>query len=346
MNRTVRLVVEQAGPLTTIQDSGRAGRARFGIPQSGPVDRLSFAAAQRAVGNPADAAAIELSLGGLTLRCIEGETRFAVCGGDFTAERDGQALGGWIAAWLGPGMRLRIRQQGAGNWAYLTFGGRLAARSWLGSVATHALAGLGGGRVCAGQALEIDAEPATADVTVLPRFAMAHHPIARARLVLGPQDRFFTADTVAMLFHTTFTASTVFDRMGMMLEGAPLIPTGLDMPSEPASRGSLQVDGAGKLTLLLADHQTAGGYPKIATVLGADADRIAQLPAGSRILFEALDPAQANAAARLEAAARTDYLASVANPRSLSSRLWTENLIGGAVDATAESGVSDDVSPN
>jgi allophanate hydrolase len=90
---TVHLVVAQAGPLTTIQDGGRRGLMRFGVPQSGPVDRLAFAAANAALGNPLGAPAIELSLGGLTLACRSGEVGFALTGGDFTAELDGVRSG-------------------------------------------------------------------------------------------------------------------------------------------------------------------------------------------------------------------------------------------------------------
>jgi allophanate hydrolase len=267
---TVRLLVEQAGPLVTIQDAGRRGLMRFGVPHSGPVDRLAFAAAHAVLGNPPGAPAIELSPGGLTLLCRSGEVDFALTGGDFAAELDGVALGAWTVGRLLPGTRLRVRPGAAGNWAYLAFAGRLDTRHWLGSAATHALAGLGGGALVAGQ--ELTVEPATREVTPRPIPPPPAAPPS-ARIVIGPQDRFFPPPALAALTCAEFRASARLDRMGLQLEGPALIPTALDMVSEPAVRGALQVNGTGGLSLLLADHQTTGGYPKIAVLIGADADR-------------------------------------------------------------------------
>jgi allophanate hydrolase len=102
------------------------------------------------------------------------------------------------------------------------------------------------------------------------------------------------------------------------------------MMSEPAVRGALQVNGTGQLTLLLADHQTTGGYPKIATLLGADGDRVAQLRPGAPLRFAAMTQAEAVAAARREYAAASVYLAALAQGREpLATRLSRMNLVDG-----------------
>ena len=125
-----QLLVEAAGPLTTIQDAGRFGHLRRGVTWSGPVEPWGFAAAQAVLGTAGPA--IELSHGGLTLRCTEGSVRFALAGGDFTATLDGQRLGCWTTGVLTAGARLVVRDGAVGNWATLGFGGMLDCPRWLG----------------------------------------------------------------------------------------------------------------------------------------------------------------------------------------------------------------------
>jgi allophanate hydrolase len=326
---TARLRIEAAGPLTSVQDAGRRGAMRFGVPRSGPIDRLAFNAAL-AAAQPDCGTALELSLGGITLTCLEGEIGFALCGSGFTAEIDGRVLGRWCRAALRPGQRLRVRQDG-GNWAYLAFSGSTTAAPWLGSRATHALSGLGGGMVRAGDVLEYEAaRPLGAAALPVPPDPSPEAPIG---VVIGPQERYFAGDAVGRLCAETFIATGTFDRMGRALEGPPLVPLRLDMPSEPASRGCLQIAGDGRMTMLLADHQTTGGFPKIAAVISADIDRLAQLPAGTAFRFEAVPVDVAAARLRHLAAAHTAFLRGFIPAENLDERLRAVNLVGGVVDA-------------
>lgn len=327
-----RFVVEQAGPLTTIQDAGRPGCLRYGVPRSGPVDRLGFAAANTALGNHVAAAAIELSLGGLILRCTAGEIAFAVCGGDFSAEIDGVRQQPWSTGVVRAGSQLRIREGKAGNWGYLAFAGDVAAVQWLGSRSTHARAALGGGLVVAGRQMTVSNARMVAPRPIAPP-PVADTPMI-AQVIAGPQERFFADDALSSLAGELFRATSSFDRMGMLLDGPPLIPTTLDMPSEPAVRGALQVNGEGRLTLLLADHQPTGGYPKLAVVAGADIDRLAQMRAGQPVRFVAIGQDAAIASARRAQDAARAYLQRVAAEHSYEQRLISMNLIDGAVDAT------------
>lgn len=321
-----RIVFEAAGPLTTIQDAGRTGVMRYGVPPSGPVDRLAFAAAMAVTGMP-DGWAFELSHGGCTIACHEGEIGFAVCGGGFLAEIDGDEGKAWRQDVLRAGQRLRIRA-GAGNWAYLAFAGSCAAPRWLGSSATHASSGLGGGAITAGAAFEFCAARPLAPRT-LPLPPESRDAIA---VVLGPQDRHFPAKAIEHLAQTSFTATARFDRMGRVLSGPPLKPTSISMPSEPALRGCLQADGEGGLTVLLADHQTTSGYPKIATVIGSDIDRLAQLPSGEPIRFEVIDSRHALDRSRRSATVNKAWLHDMSRPGLLEERLWLNNLVDGFID--------------
>ncbi len=324
-----RLQVEAAGPLTSLQDAGRRGVMRFGVPRSGPIDRFAFAAALTAA-KPAEGTAIELSLGGLTLTCLEGEVGFALCGAAFTVEIDGRAIGSWCRATLGPGQCLRIRQSG-GNWAYLAFSGSCTTPTWLGSRATHALSGLGGGMVRAGDVLELHAtKPLPPAALQAP--APASHP-APIGIVIGPQERFFGAGALQRLCAEPFIATGTFDRMGRALDGAPLLPLRLDMPSEPALPGCLQITGDGRMTMLLADHQTTGGYPKIAAVIGADIDRLAQMEAGTAFHFEAVSVGEAVKRFRRIADWQAAALRALVSADDLALRLLGANLVGGVVDA-------------
>ncbi|WP_298191767.1 hypothetical protein [Novosphingobium sp.] len=326
---TARIVFEAAGPLTTVQDRGRTGVMRFGVPHSGPVDRLAFAAAMALTGTP-DGWAFELSHGGCLIACHEGEIGFALCGGGFLADVDGDEARPCRQDTLRPGQRLRIRA-GSGNWTYLAFAGEHAASRWLGSRATHASSGLGGGAVTSGTAFDFAAPRPLAPRTFAP--PPSADPSHRLAVVLGPQDRHFPAEAIACLAEAPFTASARFDRMGRVLDGALLKPSSIAMPSEPALRGCLQADGDGRLTVLLADHQTTSGYPKIATLIGADVDRLAQQPAGQSVRFDVIGTDQALRRARAAAAANTAWLRELTQPGQLDERLWSSNLVDGVIDA-------------
>jgi len=330
MTRAV-LRIEQAGPLTSVQDAGRFGHLRHGVTWSGPVEPLGFASTHAALGNTPGGAAIELSHGGIALRCLEGPVRFALAGGDFSASLDGQALGGWTTGVLTPGARLVLRDGAASNWATLAFAGTIDVPRWLGSAATLALAGLGGGKLAAGGTITIDAAPVadTGSRAIVPPPA-DDSPI---RIVPGPQHEFFSAETLALLTTSDFTAAPAFDRMGMVLDGPPLPPLSLTMLSTPVIRGGIQINGAGTATVLLADHQTTAGYPRIATVISADLPRFAQTRPGTPLRFAAVTAAEAVQIARQAAMETRRWLAQVGDTRSLVDRLLGSNLVDGVVSA-------------
>jgi allophanate hydrolase len=334
--------VSAVGPHVSIQDAGRVGFMRFGVPASGPMDRISFTAANTALGNAGDLPCIEVSLASLALECLAGAVTFAVAGGGFVVEHAGRRTGSWTIATIRAGERLAIRPGPWGSWTYLAFAGRLIAERWLGSASTHALSGLGGGRLASGQRLTIlEAEVREEREGDIPCPVTAR-PRSELHVVLGPQERFFSPESIAAFLTGPYRLTDSYDRMGVRLHGPAVAPHGpLDMPSEPIMRGSVQVAGDGVPTLLLADHQTTGGYPKIATVVDADLDAFVQLRARDPVAFRAITPEQAVERARRRSAAADRYIAAIAKPqRNATQRLMGESLVSGVVDGSGSAGLA------
>ncbi|MBD3763590.1 MAG: biotin-dependent carboxyltransferase family protein [Rhodobacterales bacterium] len=304
-----RLQITRAGPHCTIQDGGRAGFLRWGIPASGPMDRKALAIANAALGNPPGAAGIEVGPGGLDLELAGAPLTLAVAGGGFLVQVDGSPRPAWAVLRLDPGQRLTIRPGPWGSWACVAVGGRILAPGWLGSLATHGPSGLGGGRLAAGSVVEVAGhDPAPGPDRAIPCPVWAR-PRRRLMAVAGPQDRFFAPEALAALAGQPFRLTAAWDRMGLRLSGPPLPPQGaLGVPSEPVLRGSVQVSGDGVATVLLADHQTTGGYPKIATLLADDVDGLVQNRPGDAVTFALVPPQAAVQTARLRAAVLAAFL--------------------------------------
>ncbi len=328
----VKLRVSFAGPFVTFQDEGRPGHMRYGVSASGPMDRLSFAAAHAALDNPQGQTCLEISLGGIQFECSEGEVTLAITGGEFSVELDGKKGTSWSVLTLSQGRKLSIRPGTGGSWAYLAFAGVLGAETWLESSATHASSGFGGGAVRSGQVLTVrEARICPDREGEIARYSQRlNDPF---RVVVGPQDERFEAGIPELFTSETFKVSDSYDRMGMRLIGPKLALDGaLSIPSEPIVRGSVQVSGDGVPTVLLADHQTTGGYPKIATIISCDIDRLVQTRAGQSVRFVAVTAEEAIAATRAETSAQRMYLEEISAPRgTLEQRLLRENLIHGEI---------------
>jgi len=329
------LKVRRCGPLVSYQDGGRFGMARFGVPASGPMDRLAHAAAHVALGRAPSSTAIEISMGGIELTCEAGSVTFCVTGGRFQVTHAGAVIKSWCVRTLRAGEVLAIRPGQWGSWAYLAFAGELVCKQWAGHTATHSLSGLGGGPLVNGASITVrNTEIAEALEGDLPLPAAACLRTA-VRVVLGPQTDCFEPAAITALQSEGFSITSAYDRMGMRLAG-PALPLRnvLSIPSEPIIRGSVQVSGDGVASVLLADHQTTGGYPKIATILSCDIDGLTQLRAGDRVTFQAVDAEEAIRLVRAHAHEKSLFLESIAQPRgNLDQRLLRENLISGMLSA-------------
>ncbi|MDQ2066552.1 biotin-dependent carboxyltransferase family protein [Xinfangfangia sp. CPCC 101601] len=312
VSNKAEIEVLEAGPHVTLQDAGRPGLMRFGVPNSGPMDRKALTIANTALGNPAGQSGIEVSPAGLRLRLTRGTLTLAIAGGGFAVSRNGQALRAWQVVTLQQGDELTLRPGPWGSWCCLAVAGQLEADTWLGATATHGLSGLGGGALRAGQSLTVN-ECRTLPERPIPCPVFCR-PRRRLNVILGPQDALFSDGTVARFLSQTFRLTAAFDRMGQRLAGPNIAPeAALGIPSQGLTRGAVQVSGDGIASILMADHQTTGGYPKIATVLLDDTDGLAQLRPGDAISFTAITPAKAVQLARQRARAFQCYLAQLAS---------------------------------
>lgn len=310
------LSVRFAGPHVSVQDGGRPGLMRYGVPRSGAMDRQSFAAANIALGNPVGAPGIEIWMGGLVLECLSGTVSFAVAGGGFIVEHADEKRGSWTVATLRAGEKLAVRPGPWGSWCYLTFAGQLQSPQWLGSASTHAMSGFGGGRLSTGARLTVaDAVRREAREGDIP-CPVSARPRPELRVTLGPQQRFFATESLSAFLSGNWSMTDAWDRMGVRLAGPAIAPdAALDMPSEPILRGSVQVAGDGVATVLLADHQTTGGYPKIATVLDCDLDAFVQLRPRDVVAFRPVSPGEAISLSRTMALSAARYFESISRLR-------------------------------
>ena len=304
---TVALRILAAGPGVTLQDGGRHGYLRFGVTAAGPMDPLAFATANKAAGAPLGAAAIEVSLGGVELSVKGGSVSLAIAGGTFKVSLDGRDVPMPCLARLAPESRLSIRPGPEGAWCYVAPAGRIDVPPVLGSVSTHTRSGIGGinGRaLAAGDVLPIVAPRAFDDVVATIAAPWLVRPGADIRVLLGPQDDYFSAGEIAAFLDGPWTLSGRSDRMAYALEGPKLTHAkGFNIVSDGIAFGAIQVPGAGAPIVLMADRQPTGGYPKIANVIGADLGRLAQLRPGARFRFRSVNVEEAVAARRAEAAA-------------------------------------------
>ncbi len=280
------------GPFSTIQDPGRVGWRRYGVTGAGAMDLESHAVANALVGNPVDAATIEFAHGGGEWAIAGGSARIAVAGGSFAAAIDGRPIPPLTSAVLREGQRLRIGGAKDAVWGYLAVSGGIQVPLELGSRATHpraAMGGLEGRHLVAGDTLPLRAEPMPDSDRTLQRPARdLQEPV---RVLLGPQDDYFTAEAIDTFLSAIFVVAWQGDRMGYRLEGPPLQHArGFNIVSDAILPGSIQVPGSGRPIVLLRDAQTTGGYPKIATILSSDLGRFAQLRPMSKVRFRAVDP--------------------------------------------------------
>ena len=322
--------ISYAGPLVTFQDIGRPGNMRYGVSASGPMDIVSFEAANAVLGNDTKQTAIEISLGGLILQCHEGSITLAITGGDFLIEYQGQKISSWTVLTLQKGERLSVRAGKSGSWAYLAFSGKLNVKDWLNSSSTHSTSGFGGGVLKTGQKFTLT-DASNQENRIGPILKPNFYTNDLIHAVLGPQDQYFMNTAIKIFSNSIFKVSDNYDRMGMQLTGPKLeLKSALSIPSEPVVKGSIQVSGDGIPTILLADHQTTGGYPKIATVISSDINRLVQLRSNQNVEFILINSNEALQKTRKFLDMKEKYLQKISTSRgTLEQRLMSENLIGG-----------------
>ncbi len=326
------LKVIRAGPGTTIQDSGRFHWQRFGVTPSGPMDWAAFRTVNQVLGNAQDAGTIEISIGG-----FEAETEvpldLAFGGGGFLWTRDGKALSSAMRITLRPGERLAGKPGSRGAWAYLSVKGGFDTPIEMGSRSTHLRSGIGGRMIQAGDNLPVFPQSGAAGRDARVEAPWLDRDARPIRMLLGPQDDYFTADAHTLLFSEAFTLMASADRMAYRLNGPKIEHAlGFNIVSDGIALGAIQIGGDGQPLVLMADHQPTGGYPKIGSVIKADIGRLAQMRPGETCRFALCSMAEARAALfTLE-----DKIAAVTTRAAAagfsSEILRTLNLIDGVVD--------------
>lgn len=280
------LLVLRPGMLTTVQDLGRWGRQASGVPVSGPMDMYSHRLANGLAGNPQHAAALEVTMIGPELQA-RGDVVCAMAGAHFSVDVNGCPVDTGGPFEVRDGSRLRFGVRAAGARATLAVRGGIDVPATFGSRATSLVCRMGpfGGRpVAAGDELPVG--------TLTSGPVQPGRPLplpiggAPLRVLMGPHDGMFTAGAVAALVSSRFVITPQSNRMGYRLTGAALARrNAVDLLSDATPIGSVQVTGAGQPILLMADRQTTGGYPKIATVISADLPLAGQLAPGDWIEF-------------------------------------------------------------
>jgi antagonist of KipI len=309
----VAIKIIKPGLLTTIQDSGRYGYQKEGIITSGAMDSLALRIANILVGASEHAAGIEVTQQGPSILFEEGQL-IAITGANLSPNIHGLPVPLWRPVWVSKNSLLEFGRPHAGYRAYIAFAGGLAVPQILGSQSTYLRARIGGWN---GRALQSgdripfrlpytrevlsQARPHTdgfgeAKWSVSPRLLSFYETNSALRLIKGPEYGLFTDESKQHLWTSSFRVSYQSDRMGYRLQGnSLLLQTPAQMLSSAVSWGSVQVPASGQPIILMADHQTIGGYPRIAHVASADLPRLAQTSPGSTLTFTEVSLAEAQA---------------------------------------------------
>lgn len=281
------------GASTTVQDAGRIGFRQYGVPPTGCLDRFAHRVANILVGNPDNAAVLEMTFIGAGFEIL-GEADMALTGADMPLSVNNRPVTPWSKFRVKAGDQVNIGQVRSGCRAYLAVTGGINVPKVMDSFSSYAGAHIGGyrgrtlqrGDMLAGNDLEL-----IDDGRCVPESWIPQHPAnITLRVIPGPQQEFF-AESLSTFFNSTFSVSSQAGRKGYRLEG-PEISIQPGMPksiiSEPCLPGCIQVPEDGQPIILLGE-QTVGGYAKIATVISTDIDLIAQAMPGDSIRFKSVD---------------------------------------------------------
>lgn len=340
---TAALKVVRAGLFDTLQDLGRLGFMALGMPTAGAMDRIALRLANALLGNPPGTAGLEIGVMGPDLAVEADDVRIALVGPLSASILDGpeaapRAIEPNRSHLLARGQVLRVGMVEGSSTAYLAVAGGFALPPFMGSLSTYARAGVGGfhGRkLAAGDVLPL-ARPAAAagdERSLAQPFDYGTGPI---RIVWGPQDDYFTERGRETFATAEYRVSKEADRMGIRFEGPTIEHAkGADIISDGIGPGAIQVPGAGLPIVLLADRQTVGGYPKIATVASVDLPRLGRLLPGQAVRFSAVTVAEAERLRRDQEARLARAISGIGAARPPGgidlARLYEANLIDGVV---------------
>jgi biotin-dependent carboxylase-like uncharacterized protein len=333
------LRIDRPGLSTTVQDLGRHGFQRYGVPTSGALDPLALRLANALVGNAPGVAALEILALGPTLVVEAESVRLALVGSEIGLAVDGTPVPAGRSVTASRGARISVGGFTDAASCILAVEGGFDLAPVMGSLSTYARGGFGGfeGRALkAGDRLPLVHDAAT------PAPERKAEPIdygsGPIRVVLGPQEDWFEPAAVERFFAEPYAVTAEADRMGMRLDGAKLDHArGFNIVSDGIAPGHIQVPGTGQPIVLLADRHTVGGYPKIGAVIGADLPRLGRMRPGDRIRFARIEPAAAEAARRTLETAFAGLVERIGPVVVVptTEQLLSANLIDGVVSASS-----------
>lgn len=296
------ITFKKAGILTTVQDLGREGYRSMGINPGGVLDRAATRILNTLLGNEERAAVIETHFPAAEF-VFDSKKDFAVGGADFGATLSGREIENWKIFTASKGDVLRFKGKRSGNRAYVAVKGGFKVPSWLGSASTNSAARWGGfeGRALkAGDVLRIrrsDTPWGREGKSVSPSLLPFYSSYPTVRVIESGETERLGKEAKNLFATALFKLTQDSDRMGFRLAGPKLsLKRPLEMVTSAATFGTVQLLPDGQLIVLMADHQTSGGYPRIATVIERDLPLMAQLGPGDKLGFHFVSVAEAEAA--------------------------------------------------
>ncbi|AFL95840.1 allophanate hydrolase subunit 2 [Thermococcus cleftensis] len=273
--------------LLTVQDAGRKGYRKLGVPVSGYMDDFSARIANYLVGNPGDEPLLEFLLGGPTLR-FNASAVFAVAG-DVDLRLNGVPIEPWTSYWAKRGDVLEVGTLNNGLYGYIAFAGGVKCEKLLGSCSTYARAGLGrplkaGDRLNLGHAILTGKEGRYLPEELRPDYSAEEIAVG---VIPGPDLDHFTEEGIRTFLSETYTVTPESDRMGYRLDGKEIEHSGkgAGIVTGPLVPGTVQAPASGRPIVMMRDAQTTGGYARIGVVISAHLSMLAQLRPGFRVRF-------------------------------------------------------------
>jgi antagonist of KipI len=287
------LIFRKSGILTTVQDSGRNGFRRFGINPNGAMDKTAARLINILLGNAENEAVLEIHFPAPIIK-FEENAVIALGGADFGAKIDEKQVENWRPIFVKKDQILRFSTKISGNRTYLSVKDGFEIKDWLKSKSTNLTAKIGGfeGRnLIKGDRIlfrENDEQPQTNfDFFISDKMIPAYETAPTIRMIVGAEFDFLTALSEQILLKEEFSISNDSNRMGFRLSGKPLyLLDKIELVSSAVDFGTIQLLPGGQLIILMADHQTTGGYPRIGHIISADLPILAQLSANDKIRFE------------------------------------------------------------
>ena len=299
------IIIQKPGILTTFQDTGRTGARQYGINPNGAMDRTAARLLNILLGNNENETVLEMNFPTAEIKFVE-NAFFAVGGADFGARLDEKSIENWRVYHAEQNSVLRFPEKKFGNLVYLAVNGGFAVEKWLGSGSTNLMAKIGGFQ---GRKLEkgdtinfqtksraqfLPGGAAQSSFKIAASLLPFYSRFPTVRVVAGAEFELLTAHGEQVFRHYDFVVSPDSNRMGFRLKGAPIyLLNQKEMVSAAVNFGTIQLLPDGQMIILMADHQTSGGYPRLGNVIETDLPLVAQLGANDKIAFYLIAPDEA-----------------------------------------------------